>query len=106
MTRPRLVYARGLTLLGGAFRAAAHAQSLWQFQLSIGLAVGLGIALIGNVPNSILLGRWFGPRLPTAMAVMYSATGPRIWTLLPASPVLFARVGDAPAYQLFASPAP
>ena len=37
----------------------------------------LGIALVGNVPNSILLGRWFGPRLPTAMAVVYSAMGGR-----------------------------
>src|SRR5882757_1522927 len=71
---PRMVYSLGLLLLGGAFLTAAHVQSLWQFQLSVGLAVGLGIALIGNVPNSILLGRWFGPRLPTAMAVMYSAT--------------------------------
>ena len=36
---PRPVYALGLTLLGGAFLAAAHAQTLWQLQLSIGLAV-------------------------------------------------------------------
>ena len=49
---PRTVYSLGLLLLGGAFLIAAHAQSLWQFQLSIGLCVGLGIALIGNVPNS------------------------------------------------------
>ncbi len=72
---PRMVYSLGLALLGGAFLVASHAQALWQFQLSVGLCVGLGIALIGNVPNSILLGRWFGPRLPTAMAVVYSATG-------------------------------
>ena len=98
---PRMVYSLGLLLLGGAFLTAAHAQSLWQFQLSIGLAVGLGIALIGNVPNSILLGRWFGPRLPTAMAVMYSATGAGIWILLPASQVLIDRIGWRDAYQLF-----
>jgi MFS family permease len=98
---PRMVYSLGLLLLGGAFLTAAHAQSLWQFQLSIGLCVGLGIALIGNVPNSILLGRWFGPRLPTAMAVMYSATGAGIWILLPASQVLIDRIGWRDAYQLF-----
>ena len=34
---PRTVYALGLLLLGGAFLIASHAQSLWQFQLSIGL---------------------------------------------------------------------
>jgi MFS family permease len=98
---PRTVYALGLFLLGAAFLVAAHAQHLWQVQLSVGLCVGLGIALIGNVPNSILLGRWFGPRLPTAMAILYSATGAGILVLLPASQVLIDRIGWRDAYQLF-----
>jgi MFS family permease len=98
---PRTVYALGLALLGGAFLTAAHAQTLWQFQLSVGLCVGLGIAFIGNVPNSILLGRWFGPRLPTAMAILYSATGAGILVLLPASQMLIERIGWREAYQLF-----
>src|SRR4051812_28624887 len=72
---PRTVFALGLALLGVALLAAAYADRLWQFQLTIGVSVGFGIACIGNVPNSILLGRWFGQRLPTAMAVVYSATG-------------------------------
>jgi len=87
--------------LGAAFLIAAHAQRLWQVQLSVGLCVGLGIALIGNVPNSILLGRWFGPRLPTAMAILYSATGAGILVLLPASQLLIDRIGWRDAYQLF-----
>jgi MFS family permease len=98
---PRTVYAFGLALLGGAFLTAAHAQALWQFQISVGLCVGLGIAFIGNVPNSILLGRWFGPRLPTAMAILYSATGAGILVLLPASQMLIDRIGWRNAYQLF-----
>src|SRR6202140_3469652 len=98
---PRTVYSLGLALLGGAFLVAAHARELWQFQLSVGLCVGLGIALIGNVPNSILLGRWFGPRLPTAMAILYSATGAGILVLLPASQILIDRIGWRDAYQLF-----
>jgi MFS family permease len=101
ITGPRPVYAMGLTLLGGAFMAASHAQALWQLQLSIGLAVGLGIALIGNVPNSILLGRWFGPRLPTAMAILYSATGAGVLVLLPASQILIDWIGWRDVYQLF-----
>ena len=100
---PRMVYSLGLLLLGAAFLIAAHAQQLWQFQLSVGLCVGLGIALIGNVPNSILLGRWFGPRLPTAMAILYSATGAGILVLLPASQLLIDRIGWRDAYQLFGS---
>src|SRR6266481_1211555 len=98
---PRTVYSLGLILLGGAFLTAAYASHLWQFQLSLGLCVGFGIALIGNVPNSILLGRWFGPRLPTAMAVVYSATGAGVLILLPASQILIDHIGWRGAYQLF-----
>jgi MFS family permease len=98
---PRAVYALGLILLGGAFLIAAYAQALWQFQISLGLCVGLGIACIGNVPNSILLGRWFGPRLPTAMAILYSAAGAGILILLPASQLLIDHVGWRGAYRIF-----
>jgi MFS family permease len=98
---PRTVYALGLTLLGGAFLAASHANQLWQFQASIGLCVGIGIAFIGNVPSSILLGRWFGPRLPTAMAVVYSAAGAGVLVLLPVSQLLIDHVGWRGAYRMF-----
>jgi MFS family permease len=98
---PRVVYSLGMLLLGSAFLVASHAQALWQFQLSIGLCVGIGIAMIGNVPNSILLGRWFGARLPTAMAVVYSATGAGVLVLLPLSQILIDHVGWRGAYQIF-----
>ena len=98
---PRSVYSLGLLLLGGAFLFAGHAEHLWQFQLSLGVCVGVGIAFIGNVPNSILLGRWFGPRLPTAMAIVYSATGAGVLILLPASQVLIDHLGWRGAYQVF-----
>ena len=98
---PRTVYSLGLLLIGGAFLLASWAQTLWQLQLSIGLCVGIGVAFVGNVPNSILLGRWFGPRLPTAMAFVYSAMGAGVLVLLPASQLLIDHIGWRGAYQLF-----
>jgi MFS family permease len=100
---PRAVFALGMTLLGGALLAASYAQQLWQFQLSVGVSVGFGIACIGNVPNSILLGRWFGKRLPTAMAVVYSATGAGVLIMLPIAQILIDRFGWRGAYQGFGS---
>jgi predicted MFS family arabinose efflux permease len=48
-----------------------------------------------------LLGRWFGPRLPTAMAIVYSATGAGVLILLPASQILIEQVGWRGAYRIF-----
>lgn len=96
---PRAVYALGLVLLGGAFLLASLAQQLWQFQVLVGLTVGFAIAAIGNVPNSILLGRWFGSRLPAAMAIVYSATGAGILLMLPLSQLLIDRFGWRGAYN-------
>src|SRR5262245_6484572 len=98
---PRMVYSLGLLLIGGAFLLGSWAQTLWQLQVSIGLCVGIGVAFVGNVPNSILLGRWFGPRLPTAMAFVYSAMGAGVLVLLPASQLLIDHVGWRGAYQIF-----
>jgi MFS family permease len=84
---PRPVYALGLLALGGAFLIASIADRLWQFQLSLGLCVGAGVAMIGNVPNS--------------MAVIYSATGAGVLILLPASQLLIDSIGWPAAYRLF-----
>src|ERR1700710_1773134 len=43
---PRAVFVTGLTLIGGALLAAAYAQKLWQFQITIGIALGFGVACI------------------------------------------------------------
>ena len=98
---PRIVFALGLALLGGAYLIAGTAQRLWQFQLCIGLCAGMGAACIGNVPNSILLGRWFGAKLSTAMALIYSAMGAGVLLVLPLSQVLIDRFGWREAYEIF-----
>ncbi len=97
---PRIVYGMGLLLVGGGFSLAAFAQALWQLQICLGLAVGLGAACLGNVTNALLLGRWFGRRLPTAMAIVFSASGAGVVTLVPLSQWLIERTGWRDAYHV------
>ncbi|MEH2549910.1 MFS family permease [Bradyrhizobium sp. AZCC 2262] len=98
---PRAVFAVGHIALGGAFLVAAFAVRLWQLQFALGFCVGLGIAATGVVPGSILLGRWFGPRLPTAMSVIYSATGAGVLVMLPLSQLMIDQLGWRDAYMVY-----
>jgi MFS family permease len=100
LSGPRVVYALGLLLLGAGLTLAAFADKLWQLQLCVGFAAGLGISCLGNVTSSLLLGRWFGNRLPTAMAVVYSATGAGVLTLLPTSQVMIDSFGWRGTYHV------
>src|SRR3954469_21210164 len=97
---PRAVYAIGLMLLGAGFSAAAFAQSLWQLQLSIGLAVGLGSACLGQVTGSRLVSRWFGARLPTALAVVASSAGAGVLLLVPLAQIFIDHAGWRGAYHI------
>src|SRR5689334_16349797 len=97
---PRAVYAIGLLLLGTGFFIAAFAQQLWHLQLSIGLAVGLGSACLGQVTGSLLVSRWFGPRLPTALAVVASSAGAGVLLLVPLTQVLVDQAGWRGAYHI------
>ncbi len=100
---PRAVYGLGLLLLGAGVSLAAFANTLWQLQACMGIAVGLGMACLGNVPSSLLLGRWFGNRLPTAMAIVYSANGAGVLTLVPLSQVLIDHFEWRNSYHLLGS---
>jgi MFS family permease len=97
---PRAVYAVGLLLLGAGFSAAAFAQQLWHLQVSIGLAVGLGSACLGQVTSSLLLNRWFGPRLPMALAVLMSSAGAGVLVLVPLAQILVDQAGWRGAYHI------
>jgi MFS family permease len=97
---PRAVYAIGLILLGAGFSIAAFARELWQLQICIGLAAGLGSACLGQVTGSLLVSRWFGPRLPTALAVVSSAAGAGVLLLVPLAQILVDQAGWRGAYHV------
>jgi len=97
---PRAVYAIGLVLIGAGFSAAAFAQQLWQLQICIGLAAGLGSACLGQITGSLLVSRWFGPRLPIALAVVSSAAGAGVLLLVPLAQILIDHTGWRGAYHI------
>jgi MFS family permease len=96
---PRLVFGLGLALLGLGFSLAAFADRLWQFQLCIGLACGIGVACLGNVPNAALVARWFRTRLGFAMSVLFAAGGIGILLVVPLAQLLIEAGGWSVAYR-------
>ncbi len=97
---PRTVFVLGLSVLGLSLLAAAYAQYLWQFQIALGACFGFAVACIGNVPNALLLGRWFGKRLPLAMSVFYSATGAGVLVMLPLTQLLIDHIEWRGTYRV------
>ena len=97
---PRAVYAIGLVLIGAGFFAAAFARELWHLQISVGIAAGLGSACLGHVTGSLLLNRWFGPRLPMALAVLASSAGAGVLVLVPLAQILVDQAGWRGAYHI------
>src|SRR4051812_2655042 len=56
---PRVVYPLGLAFLAASSLVAAHLDAIWQFQLCIGILAGVGVSMLGMVPASMLISRWF-----------------------------------------------
>lgn len=96
---PRAVYLAGLCLLGACFSVAAYATALWHFQLFVGFGGGIASACLGNVPNAILLGRWFRRRLTLATSIVFSALGVGIMVVLPLTQLLIDELGWRGAYR-------
>ena len=80
---PRLVYPMGAVLLGSACLAASQLSQLWQFWLCIGLVSGVAVSMLGMVPASMLISRWFRHRMSTAMGVAYAGFGSGTIAIVP-----------------------
>jgi MFS family permease len=80
---PRVVYPLGMLLLGSACFMAATLSQLWHFQLVIGLVSGMAVSMLGMVPASMLISRWFRDRMSTAMGVAYAGFGTGTIAIVP-----------------------
>ena len=99
---PRVTYSGGLLCLSAAFFLASTLGNLWEFYLFIGVTIGVGVGLVGMVPASALLTRWFRARLSSAIGIAFSATGTGVLLFVPFSQWLIGQLGWRGAYQVLA----
>lgn len=97
---PRWVYATGLATLGVAFTLAGWLQNIWHFYLLVGAMVGVGVSMIGMVPASALLARWYRARLSIAIGVAFAGAGAGMVVLVPFTQYLVSSWDWRTAYQV------
>jgi MFS family permease len=98
---PRIVYTAGLACLGAAYLLASTLASLWAFYLYVGFLIGLGVALVGMVPASGLLSRWYQARLSAAIGIAFSAVGCGTLLFVPVAQALLAHLEWRGTYRAF-----
>ena len=97
---PRVVYPLGVVLLSSSCLLSAHLGELWQFQVVVGLLAGMGVSMLGMVPASMLISRWFRNRMSTAMGVAYAGFGTGTIVVVPLAQRSIELVGWRETYQL------
>ena len=96
----RVVYPLGLLLLAVALLLAGRMSQLWQFQACIGLLCGMGVSMLGMVPASMLISRWFRDRMSTAMGVAYAGFGTGTLVIVPLAQYAIEQQGWRDTYGL------
>ena len=97
---PRIAYSGGLCCLAAAFLLAGTLSRLWEFYAYIGVVVGVGVALTGMVPASVLLSRWYRARLSTAIGIAFAAMGCGALLFVPLTQSLIAQLDWRGTYRL------
>ena len=96
---PRAVYGAGIASIAAAYLLASTLSSLWQFYLYVGVLVGVGVALVGMVPASGLLTRWYHARLSAAIGIAFSAVGCGVLVFVPLTQLVIAHLDWRSTYR-------
>ncbi|RRH74222.1 MFS transporter [Falsigemmobacter faecalis] len=84
---PRISYLAGAGCLALALLTAGRTEALWQLYLGPGVLCGMASSLMGMVPASALLGRWFDRQLSLMVAIAYAGFGSGMLALVPLAQV-------------------
>ena len=97
---PRATYTAGLLVLAAAFHLASSLGNLWEFYLFIGVMIGVGVGLVGMVPASALVVRWYREKLSTAIGIVFAAGGMGGLLFVPTVQALLAALDWRTVYQM------
>ncbi|OGA39558.1 MAG: hypothetical protein A3G24_23800 [Betaproteobacteria bacterium RIFCSPLOWO2_12_FULL_62_13] len=95
---PGRVIAGGATLLAVGLLFCSRLTELWQFYLSYGVLVALGVTLAGWTPCVTIVNRWFSARLGLALGIASAGIGVGIMVVVPLVQILISNFGWRAAY--------
>jgi MFS family permease len=97
---PRVVYAAGLTAIAAALLLGSVLTNLLEYYLYAGVMIGVGVALVGMVPASSLLMRWYQTRLSAAIGLAFAAAGLGTLLFVPLTQVLISHLDWRTTYRV------
>ncbi|MGN0934215.1 MFS transporter [Falsigemmobacter intermedius] len=95
---PRISYLAGAGCLALALLTAGRTGALWHLYLGPGVLCGMASSLMGMVPASALLGRWFDRQLSLMVALAYAGFGSGMLVLVPLAQVGVESLGWRDTY--------
>lgn len=97
---PSRVVPVGALVVAAGMAASSAVSELWQFYVTFGVVVALGLALASWVPCVAVVSRWFSRRLGTAIGIAGAGIGLGIVVVVPLSQLLISAYGWRAAYLI------
>jgi len=99
---PKIVIPLGVMVLTSGLVMMSAVSSRFSLYLYYGVFVALGVTLIGMVPTSTIISRWFVKRRATTLGIVHSGRSIGSLILVPLSALLIGWFGWRSAYLLLA----
>lgn len=91
----------GAVLLGFGFLLSSRITAIWQFYVLLGTLLGLGAAMVGQLPSSTLVSNWFVKRRGMALGIATMGVSMSGVVMAPVTTMLIARFGWRGTFVVF-----
>jgi MFS family permease len=100
---PKIVIPTGVVVLAAGLVLMSAVTSRFTLYLYYGVFVALGVTLIGMIPTSTIVSRWFVKRRATVLGIVHSGRSAGSLILVPLSALLIGWYGWRSAYLFIAA---